>query len=235
MLNEASDGRGQRGPSPNETITRIVVRPLASALPLGFFAFAIGTTLLATVELKWIPKSESLAVVIVLLGYVAPLEFIPCIFGFLSRDTGAATTMGIFSMGWVVLGLNFLMFGTAAKSTTLGIFMILDSLAIFSLSFASMSAKPLMGVILSLSAVRFLLAAVIQLGGGTAVSIAAGAVGLLTGVLALYGGLALLLEDTRQKSVLPVLRRRAAEQSLEGTLHDQLARLEKEAGVRQQL
>ena len=211
------------------------MRPLASALPLGFFAFSVGTVLLAAVELKWIPPAQNLAVVLILLGFVAPLEGLPCIFSFLSRDTGAATTMGIFSAGWVVLATYFLMFGDTARSTALGIFLIMDSLAILSLCLTSIKAKPLLGIILLVTTARFLLAAALQFGGGPNVSIAAGAAGLLTGVFAVYGGLALLLEDTRQRAVLPVFRRDAARQSLEGSLHDQLARLDAEAGVRQQL
>lgn len=216
-------------------ITRIVVRPLASALPLGFFAFGVGTVLLATLELKWLPATDNIPLVLIMLGYVAPLEMLPCIFSFLSRDTGAATTMGIFSAGWIVLGVTFLMMGADVKSVALGIFMIMDSLAIAALCIASFNAKPLMGVILGLSAVRFLLAAGIQLGAGPAIAIAAGAIGLLTGVFAVYGGMALLLEDTRQKTILPVFRKGNARQSIEGSLQDQLARLDSEAGVRQQL
>jgi succinate-acetate transporter protein len=117
---------------------------------------------------------------IVLLGYVAPLEGLPCVFGFLSRDAGAATTMGLFSAGWVALAVNFLMFGADAKTITLGIFLVMDSLAVFALTAASMGGKPLLGVILLLSAARFLLAAIVQFGAGVAVSIASGALGLLT-------------------------------------------------------
>jgi hypothetical protein len=34
--------------------TRIVLRPLASSPPLGFFAFGVGTILLTAVELHWV-------------------------------------------------------------------------------------------------------------------------------------------------------------------------------------
>jgi hypothetical protein len=53
--------------------------------------------------------------------------------------------------------------------------------------------------------------------------------------LALYGGLAFLLEDLRGEPVLPVFRRGEARTSFEAGLADQLDRLDNEAGVRKQL
>lgn len=175
------------------------------------------------------------ALVFIFLAYVAPLELLPCIFGFLARDTGTATTMGIFGSGWVALSLYYLFFGLTARNATFGVFLVMDSLAIFALSIASLSGKPMMGVILLFSAIRFVLAAALQFGAGPNIAITAGAFGLLTGALAVYGGLALLLEDVKQKTVLPVFRRSQARQSLEGSLQDQLERLHHEAGVRKQL
>jgi uncharacterized protein len=53
--------------------------------------------------------------------------------------------------------------------------------------------------------------------------------------LALYAALAMALEDIRRETSLPVLRRGLGRTSLEGNLDDQLARIEREAGVREQL
>ena len=55
--------------SPYPSIARIVVRPLASPLPLGFFAFGVGTVLLGGVELHWLPPSETKVLATVLLGF----------------------------------------------------------------------------------------------------------------------------------------------------------------------
>jgi uncharacterized protein len=43
------------------------------------------------------------------------------------------------------------------------------------------------------------------------------------------------LEDAQRKTSLPLLRRGFGRTSLQGNLDDQLARLESEAGVREQL
>jgi hypothetical protein len=54
-------------------------------------------------------------------------------------------------------------------------------------------------------------------------------------VLAVYGGLALGFEDIARRAVLPVFRRGAAATAIEGSLGEQLERIESEPGVRQQL
>jgi succinate-acetate transporter protein len=216
-------------------ITRIVVRPLGSALPLGFFAFATGTVLLASAELKWISPAEKLALISIVLAFVAPLELLSSLFAFFSRDTGAATAMAIFGDSWIAFSLYFLNLGMQAETTTFGIFLIMDSLAVLALGVASFAGKPLLSLILLIAAVRFLLVACVQFGAGASAQIASGIVGLLTGVFAVYGGLALLLEDVKQKTVLPMFRRRNAKAALEGSLEDQLDRIASEAGVRQQL
>ena len=62
----------------------------------------------------------------------------------------------------------------------------------------------------------------------------AGGFGIALAALAMYGGTALGLEDARQRAVLPLFRRGAADTAFSG-FDAQLDRLEAEAGVRQQL
>ncbi len=54
-------------------------------------------------------------------------------------------------------------------------------------------------------------------------------------VIALYGGLALGLEDLQGKPVLPIGRRGGARRAFEGELGEQVGPIESEAGVRKQL
>ena len=74
-----------------------------------------------------------------------------------------------------------------------------------------------------------------ELGGSHGVERAGGVLAVVICAIALYGGIALLIEDVRQETVLPLGRVGASKRSLEGDLGEQLARLDKEAGVRQQL
>jgi uncharacterized protein len=74
-----------------------------------------------------------------------------------------------------------------------------------------------------------------SLGGGPVIATEAGWIGLPLAVFALYGGLALMLEDSAQRTVLPIGRRGRARASLEGTLAHQIDATAREAGVRRQL
>jgi short-subunit dehydrogenase len=64
---------GQDGRLPAPSITRIVLRPLGSPLPLGFFSFAVGTVLLGCRELGWVAPRETTTLAVILLAFVAPL------------------------------------------------------------------------------------------------------------------------------------------------------------------
>jgi uncharacterized protein len=64
---------------------------------------------------------------------------------------------------------------------------------------------------------------------------AAGIVGLLLCVLALYAALAMAIEDSRGRTVLPLLRRGTGRGALEQRFSDQASGLDHEAGVREQL
>ena len=63
----------------------------------------------------------------------------------------------------------------------------------------------------------------------------AGWIGPPLAVFCLYGGLALLLEDSAQHTILPTGRRGRARSWLAGSLAHQLEMAGREAGVRRQL
>ena len=56
-------------------MTRIVLRPLASPLPLAFFAFGAGSPMLSGLQLGMIPTSETRSVAIVRAAFVFPPMF----------------------------------------------------------------------------------------------------------------------------------------------------------------
>lgn len=229
-----SEDANDNSPDPS-SIARIVVRPLGSALPLGFFAFSVGTVLLGTFEFRWAPPSEGPLLAAALLGFVAPLNLLACVFGFLSRDTGTATSMGVLGAGWIVVALSFLLAGASGTTTTLGTFLIMEALAVLCIGMVAVSGKPFLSTLLFLAAARFFLAALVQFDLASVLRVPAAVLGLLTGAFAVYGGLAMLFEDMKQRAVFPTFRRGAAKRSLEGSLEEQIQRLQHEAGVRRRL
>ncbi len=234
MAREMQSGEDQ-APAPAQPAVRVVVRPFASSLPLGCFAFGVGNVLYAAFSLHWIPTSESSLLAIMLLVFVAPLELIPCFMAFLARDAGGATAMGIFSMAWVVQGIELLRSPSSSASPAAGFFLALLATCLLILTIASFPGKPLLGALLSVALLRSSAGAVVAFGVHRAAPTVAAVLGLLLGLFAFYSGLGFLLEDVYGKPLAMTFRRGDARAAMEGDAQLQMDRVYTEAGVRQQL
>ena len=231
MTGERTDNR----PTP-EAMTRIVLRPLASSLPLGFFAFGTGSILLTALELKWVPVSQGSALMVMVLAFVVPLEVLAGVFAFLARDSGAASALSMLGAAWATTALTIVRGAPGATSAALGVFLLTLAAMMLILSVGALRSKPLFGVLLLGGAGRFVLTGLYELAaGGPGLEQASGWIGLPLLAFSLYGGLALLLEDGAQRTVLPLGRRGRARSSLEGDLERQIERTESEPGIRRQL
>ncbi|MGM0348881.1 hypothetical protein [Streptomyces sp. Adlamb9] len=74
------------GPPRPEALTRIMLRPLASSLPLGFFAFGTGSVLLSAEQLHWVPTAQTASLMLLILVFVVPLELLAGTLAFLARE-----------------------------------------------------------------------------------------------------------------------------------------------------
>lgn len=155
------------------------------------------------------------------MAFAFPLQLLASIFGFLARDSAAATGMGILSASWLTIGLVKLNSAPTATSAALLIPAI-----------GTAFGKLALALVLFLAATRFFFTGIYQLTANPDVQYAAGVVGLVLLGVAFYAALALELEDVRRKTVLPLLRLGAGKASVEGNMDDQL---EREAGVREEL
>ncbi len=232
---DGASGDGDQGEAPVEAAFRIMLRPIASGLPLGFFAFTGGTVLLSALELGWTPVATTAQVAVLVLAFVVPLELLSGIFAFLARDSGAATGLTTLSAAWAATAVSLLHGPPGALSRPLAIFLLVLAVVMLVLSVTAVTGKPLFGVLLLIGAGRFALTGVYQATGSTGVDHAAGWLGVPLALFALYGGLALLLEESYQRMVLPLGRRGRARSSFEGGFEHQVRQAEQEAGVRRQL
>ena len=213
--------------------TRIFLRPIGSGLPLGFFSFGIGMLLLGCFAIGWIPVAEQKQVGMILMSFVFPLELVATVMAFLARDTLGATTLGLFTTSWLTLGWAYVAAALGATSTTQGIYLFGFATAALLLALLSTLGKPFFSVLLSLAVARMVFAGYYDVGGAHEWLKVAGGFGIALAALAMYGGPALGLEDARQRAVLALFRRGAADTACSG-FEAQLDRLEAEAGVRQQ-
>jgi uncharacterized protein len=217
------------------TDVRIVVRPYATSLALGFFSFGIGMLLLGGLANGWLHPSDGHTVGLMLAAFVFPLELLSAVIAFLARDTFGATGLGLFATSWLTLGLVDTQSSQGALSRAVGLYEFGFAFTIALLAIAAIAGKPLIAAILGASAVRGAFAGVHEWHGPAWMWTASGWLAVAIFAAAMYGGLAFLLEDVHKQQVLPVFRRGASRESFEGDLNAQLVDLADEAGVRKTL
>lgn len=220
---------------PSTAATRIVLRPLATPLPLGFLALALATTVFSAVQLGWIPPAESRVAAITAIAATVPLQFAASVWGFLGRDPVAGTGLGLLSGIWAVAGFTTLTSPPGTASDGLGVFLLVAGASMFVPAAAALTGKVVPAAVMGLAGTRFLVTGVYELSGSAAWKAAAGWVGVLLAVVAVYAALALELEGAREDTVLPVGRRGAGAAAMGGGSAYDPASLAREAGVRSQL
>ena len=219
----------------NEPQVRIVVRPIASPLTLGFLALAVGTFTMAGAELSWIPAAEDSSAGLAVLLFVFPLQALGGIYGFQARDSIAGTGMGLLAGGWLITGTLTFLGARGKPDGALGLTLLAVATTILVPATVGAASKPLASAVMTGTALRFYLTAAYELSGGSAWKYAGAAEGLVLAALAVYAALAFELEDNRLHTVLPTFRRGLGRQALNGSISAELAQAGHEAGVRKQL
>jgi uncharacterized protein len=143
--------------------------------------------------------------------------------------------MGILAGAWLSVALVKLTSAPGGTSDALGLFLLVAAAAILVPAAAAASGKLIPMAVLATTALRFAATGIYELSASSTWEDIAGGIGLALAALALYAALAMALEDSQPRTSLPVLRRGFGRESLEGNLDEQLARIEREAGVREQL
>lgn len=218
-----------------EHAARIVLRPIGNPLPLGFLALAGGTLVVSGLQLGWLQQEEGQQVALILLAFVFPLQLLSSIFGFLARDVVAGTGMGVLAGTWLSIALIQLTAQPGSTSDPLGLFLLLAAVAMLVPAAASATGKLIPAVVLTTTAVRFATTGLYEITASPTWQDVAGVVGLVLCAVAVYAALAMALEDAKRKTVLPLGRRGFGAESVGGNLGEQLQRIEREAGVREQL
>jgi uncharacterized protein len=213
---------------------RVMLRPLASPLPLGFLALAVATVAFASVQLSWIPQDQGHTVALGVLVLTVPLQFLAAVMGFLARDPVAATGMGILAGTWAAACLATLTSPPGTASEGLGV-ILLCSAACLLLPAAAARTKAVPALVVLTSAARFAVTGIAELDGGRTWMHAAGWIGIALAGLSGYAALALELEGSESRTVLPLGRTGASKKALDGRISDQVEKVATEPGVRQQL
>lgn len=218
-----------------ENATRIVLRPIASPLPLAFFAFGVGSVLQSASQFGLIPQDETRSLAFVFGAFVFPLQALAGILAFYGRETLGATVVSLISFSWLATAFVTYTAYPDQTSATLGIFNLALAPILLLLGAIGVLGKPLLSAVIVTAFFRYGLNGFYELTAIPALQTASGIVGCVLFLGSMYGGLALGLEDVRHKPVLPLGRRGEAKEAIDDGLASQLGSLEKEAGVRKQL
>lgn len=220
---------------PRPPATRVVLRPLATPLPLGFLALAMATTVFSAVQLGWVGPHQGRVAALTAIAATAPLQLLAAVLGFLARDPVTGTGMGVLAGTWAVAGLTTLTSPPGTASAGLGVLLIVSGIAMFVPAAAAAAGKIAPAVVMGVAGVRFLVTGGHELTGSAGWQVTAGWTGLVLAAVAFYAALALELEGTRGRTVLPVGRRGHGLAAIRGEGPLDPTGLVREAGVRPQL
>ena len=221
-----------REPGPGMYATRILLRPVGSPLTIGMSGLAIASLVQSGLDLHWIGAGQSHPVGLILISVPFILQLIACLFSYLARDGATGATVGVLSGSWLALGLVHLASAPGSRSGALGLMLLAAGGTIMLSAVAVGGTKPLPGVVFALAALRFTVAGIYELGGGSSWQDAAGLIGLAVVPLACYCVLAFELEGQQHHAVLPTFRRGNA-RATPHDLAEQLVGVVNEPGVRQ--
>jgi len=169
--------RDQPARIPPGQATRIVLRPIASPFPLGFLGLASATLLLSGQQLGWFIPRDHTEVAVVMLAVGAALLLLASIFGFLARDTLAATGLGVTGATWLLIGLSTLLHSPQHADHPLGVYLLMAGVAVAIVALPAATMKVVPALVLLLTATRFLLTGVYQLTASDPVKDASAVVG----------------------------------------------------------
>lgn len=213
--------------------TRVVLRPLATPLPLAFLALGLATTVFSALQLGWIPPADGR--VAGLTAVVASvLQLFSAALGYLARDPVAGTGVGVQAGTWALVGLTTLTSPPGATSRGLGVLLIAAAVAVL-VPVAAGGSKLVPVAVLAVTAARFAVTGGYELTAAPGWKAVAGWVGLGVAAVALYAAVALELEGARRRTVLPLGRSGQAEDAVRGAAALDAGELAREPGVRPRL
>jgi succinate-acetate transporter protein len=186
----------------------VMLRPLATPLPLGFLALMTSAVAFAVIQVGWVSPTETRTAGLVALVFTAPLQLVACVMGFWARDPVAATGLGVQTGLWTVTGITALTSPPGTTQPELGILLCAFGAALI-VPAVSGVAKPLAAVVFLTTAARCACLAVYELAAITEWKTVAGWVSLALAVLALYAAVAFDVEGAHNRTLLPIGRPRA--------------------------
>ncbi len=190
-----------------ETEKRIMVKDLtANPAPLGLLGFGLTTVLLNIHNAGFYPLNSMILAMGIAYGGIA--QILACWMEYKKGNTFGMVAFGSYGLFWwsFVLLLILPKMGLAAPPDPVSLAAYLFMWGLFTLVmfFASLKLnRGLQVVFITLTVLFFLLSAG-ELTGNSTLTLVAGYEGIFTGLSAVYVGLAIVMNETYKRDVLPV-------------------------------
>jgi uncharacterized protein len=218
---------------PDGLSPRVFLRPIGSPLTLGMSGLAIASLVQSGYDLRWVAKSQSLQVGLILIAVPFVLQSLASVFAYLARDGAAGSALGVLATSWLAIGLVHIVSAPGHRSGALGLMLLASAGVLILSAMAVGTAKPLPALVFTTVGVRFVLAGIYELGATGAWQDGAGIVGLVVVAAAGYCVLAFELEGQQHRPVLPTFRRGRGRVALLGSADAAVDDVMHDPGVRQ--
>jgi hypothetical protein len=220
---------------PETPAARIFLRPIGSPLTIVLAGLAVASLVESGLALGWVSQSQEPTAGLIVLTLPFVLQLVGCLLAYLARDGAAGTGAGVLATTWLALGLVQFTSPAGTTSGAVGLLLLASAGTLLLTAVTIAIGKPLVGLVLTVAAARFVLTGIYELGGGTGTNHAAGIVGLVACGLAGYALLAFELESQTRSAILPTFRRSRNVAALESGPDEQIDEVENEPGVRKAL
>jgi len=117
----SSAGGGSGSGRSAADVSRVVVRPMGTPLPLGFLGLFAATLGFSALQLGWLPPEQGRNIALGVLALTVPTQLVAALYGFLARDPVAGTGMGVLFGTWGAAALVTLTSPPGAHSAGLGV------------------------------------------------------------------------------------------------------------------
>lgn len=206
---EATPHASQAEPSPAADPTRGIANPA----PLGLAAFALTTFVLSLFNAKIAPEALEPVVLPLALFYGGIAQFLAGMWEFRKANTFGATAFGSYGAFWLAFAAyvqfvepKLLASGASETDVKLATGLFLVGWALFTLYMLIASLRTNAGLIAVFTTLflTFLLLALADLLGASALGAVGGIVGLVSALCAWYTSAAIVTNETWGRTVLPV-------------------------------
>ena len=190
-----------------ETENRVMVKDLtANPAPLGLLGFGLTTVLLNIHNAGFYPLNSMILAMGIAYGGIA--QILACWMEYKKGNTFGMVAFGSYGLFWwsfvLLLILPKMGLATPPDPVSLAAYLFMWGLFTLVMFFASLKLNRGLQIIFITLSVLFFLLSVGELTGNSTITLIAGYEGIFTGLSAVYVGLAIVMNETYKRDVLPV-------------------------------